>query len=83
MFLLYLYYNLIIFFCRADNSHPKKKVVQPRIIPMQKQSDVDTDLDSARSKQGQSATADHAVTAAVAASAAVAATQPFLKVKEI
>ncbi|RUS83052.1 hypothetical protein EGW08_009191 [Elysia chlorotica] len=66
---------------RADNSHPKKKVVQPRIIS-QKQSDVDSDLDSARSKHrqlGQSANSDYTLTAAVAASAAVAANQPFLK----
>ncbi|GFR84212.1 protein TALPID3-like isoform X2 [Elysia marginata] len=71
---------------RADNSHPKKKVVQPKIISTQKQSvHDDTDLDSARSGGGQPrqlASADHAVTAAVAASAAVAATQPFLKAQQ-
>ncbi|GFO11953.1 hypothetical protein PoB_003845800 [Plakobranchus ocellatus] len=68
---------------RAENSHPKKKVVQPRLIPKQRQSDVDSDLDSARLRPGQPASTDHAVTAAVAASAAVAATQPFLKVAEL
>lgn len=72
---------------RADNSHPKKKVVQPKIISMQRQSEGDTDLDFVGSRQGQGQSGqptnvDHTVTAAVAASAAVAATQPFLKAQQ-
>ncbi|KAK3092379.1 hypothetical protein FSP39_002167 [Pinctada imbricata] len=64
---------------RFEQGGPKKRVIQPKIIGNQRQS---REVDTRQPSNAPNNQTTEAVTAAVAASAAIAVTQPFLKAQQ-